>query len=81
MAPAENEETKAKKEKPSKEGGKHQSVLQTKLTTLAIQIGYAGNNLDFLHLQNPKINFFVLSFRNHCCSLYFSHALFTPGDR
>lgn len=44
----EEEETK----KPSGLGRKEKSVLQAKLTKLAIQIGYAGN---FLTLPSPHV--------------------------
>ena len=53
--PAENGEAKVKKEeKPSGGGGKHQSVLQTKLTALAIQIGYAGIFLNFFVYKKQR---------------------------
>lgn len=39
---------------------KEQSVLQTKLTKLAIQIGYAGNNFSFVILSMVTSVFGVL---------------------
>ena len=40
---AEKEEDEEKKPAPAAGGRKEKSVLQAKLTKLAIQIGYAGN--------------------------------------